>query len=386
MDKVVGHRGARVHPRRARSPTTSARGSSPCARRASCRGRRRAQEYALEYGTATLEIHRDAVAAGRAGADRGRRARDRRDRGRRRRRWWSGSAARSCGIAALIELGFLRAASKLARPRPLHADPSTEPRVAWPRDPWYTARRPPVDSREEVQRERPPRRSRCRLAGRPETAPSRSRACSRRCARYNPKADLKDLERAYRFAEAAHEGQKRLSGEDFIEHPLAVATILADLGLDTTTLRRRCSTTRSRTPRSRSRTSRQEFGDEVARIVDGLTKLERSGSGRASSQQAENVRKMIVAMARDIRVLLIKLADRLHNMRTLARARPRRSSSRSRPRPSRSTRRSRTAWACTDQVGARGPRRSRRCTRDGSRRSRASWRGAAASARSCVDR
>jgi guanosine-3',5'-bis(diphosphate) 3'-pyrophosphohydrolase len=135
---------------------------------------------------------------------------------------------------------------------------------------------------------------------------------------YNPKADLKEIERAYRFAAEHHEGQKRLSGEDFIEHPLAVAQILADLGLDTTTLEAALLHDTVEDTDVSVAELESEFGPEVARIVDGLTKLDELSFRSREHEQAENVRKMIVAMAGDIRVLLIKLADRLHNMRTLS--------------------------------------------------------------------
>jgi GTP pyrophosphokinase len=135
---------------------------------------------------------------------------------------------------------------------------------------------------------------------------------------YNPKADLRSLEQAYQTAASAHEGQHRLSGEDFIEHPLAVAGILADLRLDTVTLEAALlHDTVEDTPLTQERID-GEFGDEVGRIVEGLTKLDRLHFRTRELAQAENVRKMIVAMAGDIRVLLIKLADRLHNMRTLS--------------------------------------------------------------------
>jgi guanosine-3',5'-bis(diphosphate) 3'-pyrophosphohydrolase len=135
---------------------------------------------------------------------------------------------------------------------------------------------------------------------------------------YNPKADVKELERAFHFAEIAHAGQLRRSGEEFIEHPLAVTGILADLRLDTTTLvAAMLHDTVEDTAVSLEDVER-EFDDEVASIVDGLTKLDKLRFRTREHEQAENVRKMIVAMAGDIRVLLIKLADRLHNMRTLA--------------------------------------------------------------------
>jgi GTP diphosphokinase / guanosine-3',5'-bis(diphosphate) 3'-diphosphatase len=134
---------------------------------------------------------------------------------------------------------------------------------------------------------------------------------------YNPKADTKEIVRAYSFAEGLHEGQKRKTGEDFITHPIAVAEILADLRLDTTTMEAALLHDTVEDTNATVGTIEEEFGDEVARIVDGLTKLERYEFRTREQEQAENVRKMIVAMAGDIRVLLIKLADRLHNMRTI---------------------------------------------------------------------
>ena len=135
---------------------------------------------------------------------------------------------------------------------------------------------------------------------------------------YNPKADTKLLERAYRFAEDAHEGQHRLSGEPYVEHPVAVTGILADLRLDTTTLTAALLHDTVEDTTVGLGDIESEFGNEVARIVDGLTKLDKLEFRSGELAQAENVRKMIVAMAGDIRVLLVRLADRLHNMRTLA--------------------------------------------------------------------
>jgi GTP pyrophosphokinase len=123
---------------------------------------------------------------------------------------------------------------------------------------------------------------------------------------------------ALRFSASAHRGQKRLSGEDFIEHPVAVATILADLHLDTTTITAALLHDTVEDTDVTVAEIEDDFGDEVARIVDGLTKLERIEFKTREQEQAENVRKMVVAMAGDIRVLLIKLADRLHNMRTIS--------------------------------------------------------------------
>ena len=150
-----------------------------------------------------------------------------------------------------------------------------------------------------------------------DTEPTGFDALQRKVRTYNPKGDLKGLEAAYQTAADAHAGQRRLSGEAFIEHPLAVAQILADLRLDTTTLEAGLLHDTVEDTTVSLDTIRTEFGEDIAQIVDGLTKLDKLQFQTRELAQAENVRKMIVAMAGDIRVLLIKLADRLHNMRTL---------------------------------------------------------------------
>jgi GTP pyrophosphokinase len=142
-------------------------------------------------------------------------------------------------------------------------------------------------------------------------------ALIRRIKSESPRADLKEIQRAFAFADASHAGQKRVSGEDFIAHPLGVATILADLGMDTTTLVSALLHDVVEDTDLTLEDIEKEFGPHVAEIVDGLTKLDRITFRSKEAEQAENVRKMFVAMAKDIRVLLIKLADRLHNMRTL---------------------------------------------------------------------
>src|SRR6478609_7146389 len=129
------------------------------------------------------------------------------------------------------------------------------------------------------------------------------------------KADLALLERAYAVADKWHTGQMRKSGDPYITHPLAVTTILADIGMTEPTLvAALLHDTVEDTPYTLD-ALRADFGDEVAQLVDGVTKLDKVQYG--DSAQAETIRKMIVAMSRDIRVLVIKLADRLHNMRTL---------------------------------------------------------------------
>ncbi len=131
----------------------------------------------------------------------------------------------------------------------------------------------------------------------------------------HPKADVRMIERAYETAAYWHKDQKRLSGDPYITHPLAVATILAELGMPGQTI---CAALLHDTIEDTSYTLTQlraDFGEDVAALVDGVTKLDKVKYGE--SAEAETVRKMVVAMSRDIRVLVIKLADRLHNMRTL---------------------------------------------------------------------
>jgi len=131
----------------------------------------------------------------------------------------------------------------------------------------------------------------------------------------HPKADTRAIQRAYEVAEQCHSGQFRKSGDPYITHPLAVATILAELGMTTPTIvAALLHDTVEDTPYTLD-ALRKEFGDEVAALVDGVTKLDRVKYGDAAT--AETVRKMVVAMARDPRVLVLKLSDRLHNMRTL---------------------------------------------------------------------
>jgi len=130
----------------------------------------------------------------------------------------------------------------------------------------------------------------------------------------HPKADLAVIERAYQVAEQAHRGQLRKSGDAYITHPLAVTTILADLGMTPATLAAALLHDTVEDTAYGLEELRKDFGAEIAGLVDGVTKLDKVTYGEAA--QAETVRKMVVAMARDIRVLVIKLADRLHNART----------------------------------------------------------------------
>ena len=132
---------------------------------------------------------------------------------------------------------------------------------------------------------------------------------------FHPKAEVKMVERAYERAAYLHRDQTRRSGDPYITHPLAVATILAELGMTAPTLVAALLHDTVEDTQYSLEMLRQDFGDEVAALVDGVTKLDKVKYGQATA--AETVRKMVVAMARDIRVLVIKLADRLHNMRTL---------------------------------------------------------------------
>jgi hypothetical protein len=133
----------------------------------------------------------------------------------------------------------------------------------------------------------------------------------------NRKSDLRKIRRAYDFAEKAHENQKRLSGEKYIIHPLNVAYILADLSLDDNTI---CAALLHDVIEDTEVTFddiKSEFGEEVAIIVDGVTKLGKLKYTTKEEAQIENYRKMFLAMGRDIRVILVKIADRIHNMRTM---------------------------------------------------------------------
>ena len=139
-----------------------------------------------------------------------------------------------------------------------------------------------------------------------------------RIRRYHPSDDISMIEKAYKVAYSAHEGQKRKSGEPYIIHPLCVAIILADLELDKETIEAALLHDVVEDTVMTLDELTKEFGSEVALLVDGVTKLTQlSWSKDKTEIQAENLRKMFLAMAKDIRVILIKLADRLHNMRTL---------------------------------------------------------------------
>ncbi|MEV7974544.1 GTP pyrophosphokinase [Streptomyces sp. NPDC086519] len=214
------------------------------------------------------------------------------------------------------------------------------------RGPVEHAQSAPVDKSAEQSRPKPapPERAKTAPGVRPNAGqPARSGSSNRVRARlarlgvqranpYNPvlepllrivrsndpkieNATLRQIERAYQVAERWHRGQKRKSGDPYITHPLAVTTILAELGMDPATLMAGLLHDTVEDTEYGLEDLRRDFGDVVALLVDGVTKLDKVKFGEAA--QAETVRKMVVAMAKDPRVLVIKLADRLHNMRTM---------------------------------------------------------------------
>jgi GTP diphosphokinase / guanosine-3',5'-bis(diphosphate) 3'-diphosphatase len=135
--------------------------------------------------------------------------------------------------------------------------------------------------------------------------------------KYQPGADLDLVARAYRFCEQSHQGQRRASGEPYLSHPLEVARLLVGFRMDVTTVTAGLLHDVLEDTQTTKDDLAREFGAEIADLVDGVTKLGKLAFASREERQAENFRKMLVAMARDLRVLMIKLADRLHNMRTL---------------------------------------------------------------------
>ena len=135
--------------------------------------------------------------------------------------------------------------------------------------------------------------------------------------KYNPTADTDLVMRAYEYAERAHANQRRISGEPYITHPVEIAQILANLKMDTATIAAGLLHDVIEDTAHSYAELEKEFGKEVADLVDGVTKIAKLEYSSSEEQQTESFRKMFVAMANDIRVIIIKLADRLHNMRTL---------------------------------------------------------------------
>ena len=228
-----------------------------------------------------------------------------------------------CGIAHRDRARFPAWARAAGRTRAVHADPLLSGRAS--SSPYTGWRGGAVDSREDLrpEQETPARRAgrlpipRPRLRRGEPTQPSLIDPVLKKVRGYNPKADVREIARAFAFAEASHEGQKRKSGEHFITHPVAVADSWWTSGSTRTTIQAALLHDTVEDTSVTLEGLEEEFGGEVARIVDGVTKIDRFEFRTREQEQAENFRKMLVAMAGDIRVILIKLADRLHNMRTL---------------------------------------------------------------------
>jgi GTP pyrophosphokinase len=143
------------------------------------------------------------------------------------------------------------------------------------------------------------------------------RELMRKAAENRPGDDLKLIERAYEYSQKHHSGQTRASGELFLTHPLEVALVLAEMKLDATAIAAGLLHDAIEDTEATQEDLVKEFGETVAHIVEGVTKIDKIEFASKEERQAENVRKMVLAMVDDIRVVLIKLADRLHNMRTL---------------------------------------------------------------------
>src|SRR5581483_1947757 len=132
-----------------------------------------------------------------------------------------------------------------------------------------------------------------------------------------PKEDLVALDRAYRYAAERHKNQKRKSGEPYITHPLEVAHIRADMQMDLVSLQTGLLHDVLEDTSGKLEEIKEKFGEDVARCLDGVTKLSKISLANREDRQAESLRKMLLAMTADIRVVIVKLADRLHNMRTI---------------------------------------------------------------------
>src|SRR5215470_11723317 len=141
---------------------------------------------------------------------------------------------------------------------------------------------------------------------------------------YSPAAPLETIERAYEFSAEVHRGQRRLSGEPYLTHPVEVAGIIADLQLDVPSVATGLLHDTVEDTLATLDQVGKLFGPEIASLVDGVTKIGQINFKSREEKQAENFRKMILAMAKDLRVILIKLADRTHNMRTLGHLPPER--------------------------------------------------------------
>ncbi len=149
------------------------------------------------------------------------------------------------------------------------------------------------------------------------TAPILAPELAKAVAAQRDRLDLEVLSRAYQMSAQAHQGQKRMSGDDYVSHSVAVATILAEQQMDTTTIAAALLHDVVEDSNVTLDLLRRDFGNEVADLVDGLTKIKALNFRSTAEEQAENYRKLLMSVARDARVIIIKLADRLHNMRTL---------------------------------------------------------------------
>ena len=143
-----------------------------------------------------------------------------------------------------------------------------------------------------------------------------------RVTRYDPDANEDLLNRAYVYAMKAHGNQKRASGEAYFNHPLEVAAILTEMKLDDATIAAALLHDTVEDTSATQQEIEEKFGPEIAALVDGLTKIAKLDLVTKEATQAENLRKLLLAMSKDVRVLLVKLADRLHNMRTLEHVKP----------------------------------------------------------------
>ena len=135
---------------------------------------------------------------------------------------------------------------------------------------------------------------------------------------YNKFLNPETLDKAYNFAVKAHENQKRHSGDPYVIHPVAVANILTELKLDSATIATGLLHDTIEDTHATYQTIKDEFGQEVADLVEGVTKISELENQATANSRAENFRKLIIATSKDIRVLLVKIADRLHNMRTIS--------------------------------------------------------------------
>src|ERR1700733_719868 len=158
----------------------------------------------------------------------------------------------------------------------------------------------------------------------PDPVETAYRELETRVREFRPTEDLAPLEKAFEFAAARHLGQKRVSGEAFMVHPLMVTLQLADMNMDLVCLETGLLHDVVEDTTATIAEVKKEFGDDVARVVDGVTKLSKLNLASREERQAESVRKMLLAMVNDIRVIMVKLADRLHNMRTIGSLSPER--------------------------------------------------------------